>query len=182
MSIRASPPRRRVRAAFALPRAPALLLLVAFLSTLLPRSARSARSARSGALLRARRWVDPMHGRPSAPVDGCSANGCCCCINTHPHVVKSNHMGKRAASADVPCVAGMGQQGDPAKGWVVVFCREACTSSHDGFLLDSVQEEWVNNGAACAMHCQNRIGLSRCPPGQVEDPDSSTGRCVYERR
>ena len=137
--------------------------------------------AADGSLLRAG-WVDPMHGRPSAPVDGCSANGCCCCINTHPQVVKSNHMGKRTASTDVPCVAGMGQQGDPAKGWVVVFCREACTSSYDGYLLDSVEEEWVNNGPACAMHCQNRIGLSRCPPGQVEDPDSSTGRCVYERR
>lgn len=176
MSIRACLPRRRragaaLRAPFLL--LPFLLLIVVFL---LPCS-----GALAGSLLRAR-WVDPMHGRPNAPVDGCSANGCCCCINTHPHVVKSNHMGKRAASTDVPCVAGMGQQGDPAKGWVVVFCREACTSSHDGFLLDSVQEEWVNNGAACAMHCQNRIGLSRCPPGQVEDPDSSTGRCVYERR
>ena len=91
-------------------------------------------------------------------------------------------MGKRKKGDDVPCTVGMSELGQADKGYVVTFCRTACTSSHDGFLLDGIEEDWVNNVDRCRMHCANRIGIARCPPGQVEDPDSSTGRCVYERR
>ena len=160
-----------------------LILLVVVFALVAPGSvdSKAAVASSRSSLRHSQGWIDPMHGRPNAPVDGCSANGCCCCINTNPAVVKSNNMGKRPKSNDVPCTAGNGEIGEPAKGWVVTFCREACTSSYDGFLLDGIDEDWINNGGRCAMHCQSRIGLVRCPPGQVVDPDSSTDRCVYER-
>jgi hypothetical protein len=122
-----------------------------------------------------RHHLDPFHGRPSAPIDECSANGCCCCINQHPGLVQTPK-----STTDVPCAIGT-PQGSAEEGWAVVYCQQACTSSWDGVLLKGIEEDFVNNAQSCSQHCESRFGaLSRCPPGMVVDEDSSTEECIHE--
>ena len=120
--------------------------------------------------------LDPFHGRPSAPTDECSANGCCCCINNRPGITKTP-----VSTTDVPCTIGT-PMGSADEGWAIVYCKQACTSSWDGVLLNGIEEVFINNSPSCAMHCESRFGsLSRCPPGMVVDEDSSTEECISER-
>ena len=122
-----------------------------------------------------RSTIDPFHGRPSAPIDECSSNGCCCCINMRPGLTKTPK-----STTDIPCSIGT-PMGSAEEGWAVVFCKLACTSSWDGVLLNGIEEDFVNNAQSCPMHCEQRFGgLSRCPPGMVIDEDSSTEECISE--
>ena len=124
-----------------------------------------------------RHTIDPFHGRPTAPIDECSANGCCCCINTKPGLIKT-----KPSTTDVPCTIGT-PMGSAEEGWAIVYCSVACTSSWDGVLLKGIEEDFVNNAPSCSMHCESRFGsLSRCPPGMVIDEESSTEECISERR
>ena len=126
-------------------------------------------------LLRQHQHIDPFHGRPAAPIDECSANGCCCCINTRPGTVKTDK-----STTDIPCAIGT-PQGSPEEGWAVVYCQQACTSSMDGVLLNGIEEDFVNNAISCSQHCESRFGgLARCPPGMVPDEDSGTEECIHE--